>query len=378
MSTESHDKASVSAPARLLGPTASIRAGGRVSWAIVGMLIVLALGVAAFVYTRSVSVPIILAIVLAVVFQPVADWLVNRGMSRGAAAAVALLALLLVVIGIIALVSATLVANWDEISADLSKAADELDSFLKNTPLSDQAASETKDSADSSGSTMATGVGAGLASVFNSAAGVAAGMFFGLWVAYYVLQGGYFEDSPDTDSDSPDTDSSVSGLRSKWNELIEYARTSIRGYYTGQTVLGLFDAMFIALPMALLGIPGAVAVGVVTLFGSYVPYVGAFVAGGLAVLLALADGGASMAAIMLVIVLLVQNTLENIVQPRITAKYVNLSPLVILLATAIGGVVAGLIGVILAVPFTAVLFKAVALARQSGDFAGSAPAADSS
>ena len=43
-------------------------------------------------------------------------------------------------------------------------------------------------------------------------------------------------------------------------------------------------------------------------------------AGALAVLLALAEGGVSMALIMLVIVLLVQNTLENIVQPKITAK----------------------------------------------------------
>jgi predicted PurR-regulated permease PerM len=371
MSAESHDGSAADAPAGSLGAMASIRAAGRVSWAMVGILIVLALCVGAFVYTRSVSVPIVLAVVLAVVFQPVTDWLVNRGMSRGSAAAVALLGLLLVVIGIIALVSATLVANWDELSADLSKAADEVDSFLKNTPLNDQLASETKDSAGSSGSTMATGVGSSVASVFNSVAGVAAGLFFGLWVAYYVLQGGYVEDSSDADS-------SVSGMRAKWDELIEYARTSIRGYYTGQTVLGLFDALFIALPMALLGIPGAVSVGVVTLFGSYVPYIGAFVAGALAVLLALADGGVSMAVIMLVIVLLVQNTLENIVQPRITAKYVNLSPLAILLATAIGGVVAGLIGLILAVPLTAVLFKAVNIARRPDDTTTPAATADTS
>jgi predicted PurR-regulated permease PerM len=85
---------------------------------------------------------------------------------------------------------------------------------------------------------------------------------------------------------------------------------------------------------------------------------------------------------MLVIVLLVQNTLENIVQPRITAKYVNLSPLAILLATALGGVVAGLLGLILAVPFSAVVVKAVDIIRRPDggpdDLGPSAVAADTS
>ena len=85
------------------------------------------------------------------------------------------LGMLLVVAGIIALVAATLVANWDEISNDLSEAVSEVDSFLETTPLNDQLASETKDSADSSGSTLATGVGSGVASAFNSFAGVVAG-----------------------------------------------------------------------------------------------------------------------------------------------------------------------------------------------------------
>jgi predicted PurR-regulated permease PerM len=346
------------AGAKQPGVAVSLRAAGRISWAIIGLVIVAGFFVVAFAFTSSVSVPVVIAVVLAIVFRPVTDWLVDRGWSRGLAAAAALIGMLLVVIGVIALVAGTLVANWDEISADLSDAADEIDDWLSNTPLSDTLASEVKDSADSSGSTLATGVGAGLSSVFNSVAGVIAGMFFGLWVAFYVLQGGYVED-PSGDG------ASMSGSRAKLGELTDFAQTSIRGYYTSLTVLGLFDAVFIAVPMALMGIPGAVSVGVVTLVGSYIPYVGAFVAGGFAVLLALADGGISSALIMLAIVLVVQNTMENIVQPKITAHYVTLSPLAVLLATAFGGAVAGLLGLILAVPFTAVAFKATKITRES-------------
>jgi len=49
-----------------------------VSWAIIGILIITGVLLAGFVYTKSVSV----AIVLAIVFQPAVDWLVKRGMSR--------------------------------------------------------------------------------------------------------------------------------------------------------------------------------------------------------------------------------------------------------------------------------------------------------
>jgi predicted PurR-regulated permease PerM len=322
------------------------------------------------VYTRAVSVPVVLAFVLAIVFQPLTDWLVKRGLSQGRAAALALIGMVLVMAGVGALIAGTLVANWDEISDDLSTAASEVDELLESTPLNDQLGSEAKDSADSAGSAVATGAGSGVASAVNSVAGVVAGLFFGLWVAYYVLQGGYEKGS--------ESDSAVSAGRAKWNELAEYARTSIRGYYTSQTVLGVFDGVLIALPMALLGIPGAVSVGVVTLVGSYIPYVGAFVAGALAVLLALAEGGTSMALIMLAVVLVVQNTLENIVQPRITAKYVTLSPLAILLATALGGLLAGVVGLILAIPLTAVAAKAIRIARRTDNAAPTAEKSDTS
>lgn len=261
-----------------------------------------------------------------------------------------------VLIGIAALVAATVVANWGEISSDLSDAANKVDDMLSNTSFSSTLGSEANASGGSSGSTLLTGLGSGLASAFNSVAGVIAGLFFGLWVAFYVLQGNYVRDeSKDPPSDGPP---------SKFTELAEYSTTSIRGYYTSQTVLGIFDGTLIALPMVLLGIPGALSVAVVNVVGSYIPYIGAFVGGGLAVLLALAEGGTSMALFMLVVVLLVQNTLENIIQPKITSKYVSLSPLAVLLATALGGVVAGLVGLIVAVPFAAVAVKAVHLARR--------------
>lgn len=176
----------------------------------------------------------------------------------------AIIGLLVAIVGIVALVSATLVANWDEISSELSDGVSKIDDYLSNTSLSDTLGSQTSDSAGSAGSTMMSGVGSGVSSVANSAIGVVGGLFFGLWVAFYVLQGTYLED--DESKKLP-----KGSRQAKRRELADYSRRSIRGYYTSQTVLGVFDGIFIALPMLLLGIPGAISVAIVNLVGSYIP-----------------------------------------------------------------------------------------------------------
>jgi predicted PurR-regulated permease PerM len=339
------------------GVSESIRVAGRTSWAIIGIGLVAAAVVASFTYTRAVTVPLVLSVVLAIIFQPVTEWLMARGASRGLAAAGALIFLLLVLIGVAALVAGTLVANWSEMSANLSDAATKIDDFLSNTRLSNNLGTQTKASADSAGPALATGVGSGATSAINSVAGLVVGLFFSLWVTFYVLQGGYLKERSDADADA-DKKSST------WVELFQYARTSIRGYFTSLTIIGAVNGFLIALAMLVMGIPGAVAVGIVNLFGSYIPYVGALIGGALAVLLALAEGGPTAALIMLVVVLLVQNTLQNIVQPKITSHYVSLSPLAVLLVTALGGVLAGLVGVILAVPFAAIAGEAIRLTRR--------------
>ena len=333
---------------------------GAVAWAIIGLLLVVAALLAGFAYARSVAIPVLLAFVLAIVFQPLVDWLGKKGWSRGIAAAVVLLGIIVALVGVVALIAGSVVANWDELSSGLSDATNKIDDYLSNTSLSDTLASEANSSVQSSGTALLQGVGSGAASVVGTAAGGIAGLFLGLWVAFYVLQGGYYAESESESDDAPKK-------TSKWTELEEFSRSAIRGYSTSQTILGVFNGIVIGLAMLVLGVPGAISVAIVNVVGTYIPYVGAIVGGGLAVLLALASGGPTAALIMLVVVFLAQNTLQNIIEPKITAKYVSLSPLAVLLATSIGGVLAGFVGLLLAVPAAAILSKAVSLIRRVDD-----------
>ncbi len=82
------------------------------------------------------------------------------------------------------------------------------------------------------------------------------------------------------------------------------------------------------------------------------PFIGAFVSGAFAVLLALAEGGTDTALIMLVIVLLANGLLQNIVQPIAFGATLDLNPLVVLIATIGFGSIFGMVGLVLGAPLT--------------------------
>jgi predicted PurR-regulated permease PerM len=89
---------------------------------------------------------------------------------------------------------------------------------------------------------------------------------------------------------------------------------------------------------------------VVTFVTAYIPYLGAFVAGAFAVILALGASGGTTALIMLVIVLLANGLLQNIFQPIAFGATLRLNPLVVLVVTIGAGCLFGMIGLVLAAP----------------------------
>jgi len=110
-------------------------------------------------------------------------------------------------------------------------------------------------------------------------------------------------------------------------------------------------AAVIGLASLLLGLPLVFTIIVVNFVGGYIPYIGAFLGGGLAVIVALGDGGFGEAAVMLVVVLAANLLLENFIEPKVMGRTLDIHPLIVLVVTALGGVIGGIVGLILAVPF---------------------------
>ena len=116
-----------------------------------------------------------------------------------------------------------------------------------------------------------------------------------------------------------------------------------------------------------LGVPFPGMWGVLAFIGNFIPYVGSLVAFVLPVLLAFLElEPVSRPLGVLGLLVLVQVVTNTIVEPRLTAQAVDLSPLVVLIALAFWGLCWGVVGMVLAVPLTVMLktvWENIALTR---------------
>jgi predicted PurR-regulated permease PerM len=157
-------------------------------------------------------------------------------------------------------------------------------------------------------------------------------------------------------------------IRGDVDSFIGEACQILRDYGRGRTVMSAIVAVVIGLASLLLGLPLVFTIVVANFIGGYIPYIGAFLGGGLAVIVALGDGGPGVAVVMLIVVLASNLVLENFVEPKVMGRTLDIHPLLVLVATALGGFLAGIVGLILAVPFTVIAGKAISRLRARGFF----------
>jgi predicted PurR-regulated permease PerM len=143
--------------------------------------------------------------------------------------------------------------------------------------------------------------------------------------------------------------------RTSWSVLGAYVR--------GQALVATVDATFIGIGLAIVGLPLVLPLVVLIFVSAFVPIVGAFTAGAAAVLIALVAKGAGAALAVLLINLGVQQLEGNVLYPMIMRRTIELHPVATLLIVGAGGVVAGIIGALVAVPIAAVVATALPILR---------------
>jgi predicted PurR-regulated permease PerM len=144
------------------------------------------------------------------------------------------------------------------------------------------------------------------------------------------------------------------------------AWVSLTGYVRATVLVALVDGVGIGVGLLILSwfteFPRGLVLPLAALvfLGAFVPIVGAFVSGTVAVLVALVTGGDNpavgiiQALIVLGIVILIQQLEGNVLQPFIVSKMVRLHPLAVIVAVMAGILLAGIIGALVAVPIVAV------------------------
>ncbi|TSA84616.1 AI-2E family transporter [Deinococcus detaillensis] len=139
-------------------------------------------------------------------------------------------------------------------------------------------------------------------------------------------------------------------------QLSEDVALAFGGYLRGQLLIGLAVGALVALGLILLGIPNALAIGLLAAVLDIVPYLGPVVSALPAVLLALPSGWVTV--LLVVGVFIVANQIEgNLLSPFIMGKTTNLSPAAVLLAILAGLTLGGLVGAVLAIPTVTLLWR---------------------
>jgi putative heme transporter len=312
-------------------------------------------------YLRVIVLPVMVALTIAPALAPVAAKLRSLRLARPAAA-LALLLGLAVVAGLIAIVTTSVLAQYDELVDSVSRAVDDITERLEGEPFNlslDRTGdfrSSLSDYWREASSYAASGVQAGI--------GLLTGLLLAVVILYFVLRDGAAFWEWILRRFAPETRPAIDRAgRRAWAVL--------GGFVTGTALIAAIDASLIGIGLWLLGVPLAFALAVLVFMGAFVPFVGAFVSGLVAVLVAFADGGWEIGLAALAIVVGVQFIEGTFLQPIIQSRTVDLHPAVILLAVAAGASLFGIPGAYLAVPVTAVVFAVVAALRSEPAVRGS-------
>jgi predicted PurR-regulated permease PerM len=342
---------------------------GRTSWLLVGV-IALVVGLVWFLgATYTIGGPLVVALVLATVTNPIVTWL-SRHMPRALAAALVLLGLVALGVVVLVLVLGGIVSQNDTISAHAGTAADKAQDWMASVgvdkPTSTDAAAKVKEDIPKIISTLTEGIIKGIRGI--------ASLVFGLSLAALSL---FFllKDGP---SMRAWLDRHLGIPQTVAQTISGNVIRSMRGYFRGVTIVAAFNGVVVGLGAWALGVPLAGTIGVVTFVTAYVPYLGAFTAGFFAVVIALGAKGAGIAALMLLIVILANGLLQNLVQPFAMGAALRLHPLVVLVVTIAAGCIFGTLGLILAAPLLSAAVHAMSdLARARSQAGGGTPASSS-
>ena len=329
---------------RTFAPSVWLRDLGRTSWILVAVAALL-VGVVWFLgATATIVGPVVAATIVATISMPVVAWLEQHRVPRLGGAAIVLVALVALGVLVFLAVLGGIKSQSAEISQNASAAVDELESWATSLGV-DQS------SASSAGSTASSSASAAISSLVN---GVISGikgvssLLFGLSLAAISLflllkDGPSMRGWIDRHLGVPEpVAATVTG------DVIR----SLRGYFHGVTIIATFNAFVVGLAALVLDVPLAATIALVTFICAYVPYIGAFVAGTFAVLIALGADGATTAVIMLVVVLLANGLLQNVLQPFAMGSSLGLNPLLVMIVTIAAGCILGMLGLVLAAPLT--------------------------
>jgi predicted PurR-regulated permease PerM len=326
------------------------------AWSFVGFVVAMAIVVTALGAVSEIVLPMTFAAVLAVIFKPLVGVLGRHKIKPSAAAGLIVLGLAALTIGVMFATVQGILEQTDQISASVDAA---IDNAVDSSAIDQATLEEAEAAIKGAAPVVSDGFVTDLVEGVSSLVGLASGLILGALIMYYLLKDGTKLRRSFVGRIDP-------RLRDEFDDFLGDSCRTLRDYGRGRTVMSAIVALFIGLVALLMGLPLAFTIIVANFIGGYIPYIGAFLGGGLAVIVALGDGGVDKAVVMLLAVAASNLLLENFVEPKVMGRTLDIHPLVVLVVTALGGLLGGIVGLILAVPAWVIAADGISRLRSKG------------
>jgi putative heme transporter len=308
---------------------------------------------------RVVVLPVIVAVLATTLLHGPVEALRRRGAPPAAAVSVVMAAAALLLVGVIAAIAPSIGDQAGELRSGVEDGVQEIGAQLAEPPFN-LSRREISDSIDEGIARLRENSGPvthGLQSGAILLGEVITGLILTVLLTFFFLKDGRAMWAWAIGFVGP-------SRRDDWDEVGARVYVALGGYVRGIALVGLVDAILIGIALLIIGVPLVVPLMVLTFIGAFLPLIGAFIAGLAAVLIALVSNGLLAALLVLGAIILVQQVEGHLLYPLLMGRTVHLHPAVILLALGIGGVLAGIIGVFLAVPVAGVISVLLGYARR--------------
>lgn len=295
----------------------------------------------------EVVIPLAIAILLTAMLSPVANRLRAWGLPGSAATAITVLGALALIAGALTLITTQVASQSADLTTKVTEGFQTLTDYARTGPYASYLNIDTWTTRAQTLLKDSQGAIATYAAEFGTRVGhFLAGFFIMLFSLFYFVYDGrgiftfllkFFPKESRARVDE--------AAHKGWISLSHYVRATI--------LVALSDAVGVLVIALILGVPVAPALATLVFIGAFVPLVGAFVSGFLAVIVALVALGWVKALLMLGGIIFVMQIEGHLLQPFLLGRAVKLHPLSVLLAIAIGIILGGIVGALVAVPILA-------------------------
>jgi predicted PurR-regulated permease PerM len=295
---------------------------------------------------RHVLVWIVISVFLALAINPLVDWLQRRGLRRRSLAAT--VALLLVLGGLAAIGALFIPTLIDNVNKFVDAVPGYIDDVTKGKgrlgflETKYHVVEKVREQINQGGAKRLLGLSGTAVAITKSVVNIVVGTITILFLTFFMLLEGPIWVERFYSLLPPES-------QPRWRRVGGDIYRQIGGYVTGNLAISVIAGVLTAIVLLILGVPFAVALGLIVGILDLVPLAGATIAG--IIIATVAFLHSIVAGIVVVVFFVVYQQIENhLIQPLVYNRTVALSPRAILIAVLIGAEVAGILGALAAIP----------------------------